>query len=154
MLYCKFTPYNYGKQCFSKLTHLPGIVGIILLTVCRRPKQAGITFYASVNESQLCLIKYNFLFPGRFDISHRKYQCLGCLEVLSTSDPAVLTQSGFWPGSISDTTYVFDQDLLLLWDILQKQIPGISERSFLKSLELYSKQKGRVSVAFLPPVIN
>ena len=50
-------------------------------------------------------------------------------------------------------TYVFDQDLLLQWDILQKQIPGISERAFLKSLELYSKQKGRVSVANLSTVM-
>ena len=80
-----------------------------------------------------------FFISGRFDISHRKYECLGCLKVLSTSDPVVLLQSAFWPGSISDMTYVFDQDLLLQWDILQKQIPGISERAFLKSLELYSK---------------
>lgn len=65
--------------------------------------------------------------------------------MLSTSDPVVLLQSKFWPGSISDMTYVFDQYLLLQWDILQKQIPGISERAFLKSLELYSKRKGRVS---------
>ena len=42
-------------------------------------------------------------------------------------------------------TYVFDQDLFLYWDLLQKQIPGVSERSFLKSLELFSKRKGRVS---------
>ena len=95
----------------------------------------------------LCQILFFFFFfiSGRFDISHRKYQFLGCLKVLSTSDPVVLLQSKFWPGSISDMTYVFDQDLLLQWDILQKQIPGISERAFLKSLELYSKRKGRVS---------
>lgn len=57
----------------------------------------------------------------------------------------VVTQSGFSPGSIRDMTYVFDQDLFLHWDLLQKQIPGVSERSFLKSLELFSKRKGRVS---------
>lgn len=86
-----------------------------------------------------------FFISGRFNISHQKYECLGCLKVLSTSDPVVLLQSAFWPGSISDMTYVFNQDLLLQWDILQKQIPGISEHAFLKSLELYSKRKGRVS---------
>ena len=29
---------------------------------------------------------------------------------------------------------------------MQKQMPGVSERSFLKSLELFSMQKGRVSI--------
>lgn len=86
------------------------------------------------------------VFAGRFDINHRRYHCPVCTKVVSTSDPAVLIQSGFWPGSISDMTYVFEQDLLLHWDILQKQIPGISERSFIKSLEQFSKQKGRVSI--------
>ena len=52
----------------------------------------------------------------------------------------MVTQSGFWPGSIRDMTYVFDQDLLLYWDLLQKQVPGVSERSFLKSLERFSKR--------------
>ena len=56
----------------------------------------------------------------------------------------VVTQSGFWPGSIIDIKYVFDQDLFLYWDLLQKQIPGVSECSFLKSPELFSKRKGRV----------
>ena len=42
--------------------------------------------------------------------------------------------------------YVFHQDLLLHWSILQKEMPGIWERSFLKSLELLSKHKGRVSM--------
>ena len=51
----------------------------------------------------------------------------------------------FLPGSITDATYVFDQDLFCQWNIIQKQVPGISERSFLKALEEFSKQKGRVS---------
>lgn len=66
--------------------------------------------------------------------------------MLSTADVDVVAQSGYWPGSIADTTYLFHQDLLLHWDILQKQIPGISERAFIKSLELFSKQKGRVCI--------
>jgi len=82
---------------------------------------------------------------GRFDINHQRYQCLKCNKLICTSEPVVVTQSGFWPGSIRDMTYVFDQDLFLYWDLLQKQIPGVSEHSFLKSLELFSKRKGRVS---------
>ena len=43
-------------------------------------------------------------------------------------------------------TYVFDKELFLFWDILQKQLPGVSEGAFLKSLELFSKRKVRVSI--------
>ena len=84
-------------------------------------------------------------FSGRFDINHHKYQCQECFKVHSSSDPVVVIQAGFWPGSMKDMSHVFDQDHFLHWDILQKQIRGISERSFLKSLELFSKRKGRVS---------
>ena len=85
-------------------------------------------------------------FAGRFDINHSKYEYSNCQKVLSSTDPAVIVQLGFWPGSITDMTYVFDQDLFSYLDILQKQVPGISQSSFIKSLELFSKQKGRVSV--------
>ena len=60
-------------------------------------------------------------FVGRFDINHSKYECSNCQKVLSSADPAVIVQLGFWPGSITDMTYVFDQDLFSYWDILQKQ---------------------------------
>lgn len=83
---------------------------------------------------------------GRFDVNHRRYKCLQCGKMLCTSEPVVIIQSGFWPGSIKDMTYVFDKELFLFWDILQKQLPGVSEGAFLKSLELFSKRKGRVSI--------
>ena len=41
--------------------------------------------------------------------------------MLCTSEPVVIIQSGFWPGSIKDMTYVFDKELFLFWDILQKR---------------------------------
>lgn len=139
--------YAVKVSCCLNLNWLIYVYAICICTI-HIFLQTSIPCYGSVNYSQYhVLSNIIFFFPGQFDISHRKYQCLGCLKVISTCDPVVLTRSGFSPGSISDTTYVSEQDLLLQWDILQKQIPGISERSFLKSLELYSEQKGRVSVA-------
>ena len=82
---------------------------------------------------------------GRFDISHTKYKCQQCENVLSSTNPQVIIQLGFWPGSVSDMTYVFHEDLLNYWDILQKYVPGVSQNSFVKSLEAFSTQKGRVS---------
>ena len=70
--------------------------------------------------------------------------CPDCKSVNSSSNPLVLVQLGFWPGSVTDVKYAFHQDLFLHWDILQKQVPGISQASFIKSLECYSLNKGRV----------
>ncbi|XP_032232016.2 uncharacterized protein LOC116605656 isoform X1 [Nematostella vectensis] len=85
---------------------------------------------------------------GRYDLLHRSFKCNGCNELFSTSHPLVLIQLGYWPGSVTSVTYGFDQRLLSYWDILQKQIPGISEHAFLKSLELHSQLYGRI------PTIN
>lgn len=79
-------------------------------------------------------------------MSHTKYECPQCENVLSSTNPRVVVQLGFWPGTISDMTYVFHQDLFCYWDILQKHVPGISQNSFVKSLEVFSMQKGRVSL--------
>ena len=100
-------------------------------------------FQLYINCSFKCL-------TGRFELNHRRYECQDCHNILCTSDPFVVIQSSFWPGSIKDMKYVFDQDLFLHWNILQKQVPGVSERSFLKSLEVFSNQKGRVSMSRIP----
>ena len=55
----------------------------------------------------------------------------------------IITQLGFWPGSVTNMTYVFDPEFFLHWDLFQES-PGCSERSYLKSLEQYSVRKGRV----------
>ena len=56
-----------------------------------------------------------------------------------------MVHAGYWPGSPTDTSYVFDQQLFYLWDSLQKRMPGTSETSFVKALEDVSVLKGRVS---------
>ena len=71
-------------------------------------------------------------------MSHVLFQCLDCKKDLPTSDPLVVTQLGFWLGSISSMSYVFDHKVFLHWDLFQKECPGSSERSLLKSLERFS----------------
>ena len=75
---------------------------------------------------------------------HVLFRCLQCHKDLPTSNPLIVTQLGFWPGSISNMIYVFDPEVFLHWDLFQKESPGSSERSFLKSLEQFSLRKGRV----------
>ena len=105
-------------------------------------------FCNSILLAMICMTyKWSTCFPsvlGRFDLSHVLYRCLGCTKDLSTTDPIITAQLGFWPGSIANTTFVFDQELFLHWNLFQKQSPGTSERSFLKSLEQFSVRKGRV----------
>jgi len=53
-------------------------------------------------------------------------------------------KANFWPGSSDRPCYVFDQQLFLFYDLLQKNNPGISEYGFIKTIEQVSEQKGRV----------
>ena len=57
-----------------------------------------------------------------------------------------LIKLGFWPGTPNNTIHVFDMDFLEQWDLMQKRMPGVSERSFLKSLEDCSHEKGQVCI--------
>ena len=40
---------------------------------------------------------------------------------------------------------MFDQDTFLYFDLLQKNMPGVSESGFIKTLEMFSQSKGRVN---------
>ena len=62
-------------------------------------------------------------------MSHVLFQCLDCKKDLSTSNPLVVTQLAFWPGSISNMNYVFDPKFFSHWGLYQKESPGSSERS-------------------------
>lgn len=53
---------------------------------------------------------------------------------------------GFWPGSVErHSQYLFDEDLFLFFDFLQKFNPGMSTSGFLHALEQFSAAKNRVS---------
>lgn len=93
----------------------------------------------------------NYFFPGRFDVSHVLPRCLQCNKDVPTSNPLIVAQLGFWPGSVSSPTYVFNPSLFLHWDLFQKESPGSSERSFLKSLEQFALREGRVCMNLFPP---
>ena len=55
-----------------------------------------------------------------------------------------VVQAGYWPGSPTDTSYVFDQQLFKLWDSIKKRMPGTLESLFIQALEDVSVMKGRV----------
>ena len=59
--------------------------------------------------------------------------------------PTTFMESRYWPGSISNITYLFDEEVLIFWDRLKSFMPGTSEAAFLKSLEHLSKERSRVS---------
>ena len=88
---------------------------------------------------------WSFLSTGRYDVNLCIFHCKDCKNVFSPLDSSNLIQAGYWPGSISNTKYVFSQDLFFKWDLLQKRLPGSSESGFLRSLEDFSVIRGRVS---------
>ena len=98
-------------------------------------------------STHVLLIFFNFspfLCTGRFDVNFCLFHCKGSQQVFSPLDVCSLIQAGYWPGSISNTKYVFSQELFLKWDLLQKRLPGSSESGFLRSLEDLSVIRGRV----------
>ena len=95
------------------------------------------------------LIKITFIpvyLSGRFDletVSH--YQCVDCPVTLPFKlDIEAVIKMGFWPGTPTNMCHLFARDLLDYWDMAQKAMPGVSERSFITSLEDFSSAKGRV----------
>ena len=82
---------------------------------------------------------------GRFDLNDATPLCHACGEVMELTSPHDVIREGYWPGSAERRSrYIYDQDLFLFYDLLQKNNPGISEYGFLKTLEQFSEEKGRV----------
>ena len=89
---------------------------------------------------------YFFYFAGRFDIEIGHLVCLNCNLTLSKWDIKTVISMGYWPATPNNVTTVFDQEVFEFWDILQKLSPGVSQRSFLMSLQEFSLNKGRVGI--------
>lgn len=87
---------------------------------------------------------------GRFDFNKCIVKCTNCDMVCEPwSDYCFVIKNGYWPGSLkSSSSYIFHQDVLRMWDILQKQMPGTSQKSYLEGLKEFSMQKGRVNDDF------
>lgn len=84
-------------------------------------------------------------FLGRYDLKDSWIQCEKCDANFNIEFPHKLVRENLWPGSpTASGAYMFDQDMFLFYDILQKNMPGISESGFIKTLEQFSVHKGRV----------
>ena len=64
------------------------------------------------------------------------FRCKSCFNIIpqEVSLKQIVT-AGFWPGSPTNFLQLFDQDLFEYWDIMQKRMPGVSERSFVMALQ-------------------
>lgn len=71
--------------------------------------------------------------------------CTECGFTSVPSCPSDALKLGFWPGGPIKSKYLFDFSLLHMFDLLQKQMPGVSEGGFLRVLESLSEKRGRVS---------
>ena len=84
---------------------------------------------------KLCIL--TIIYIGRHELDDTKILCEGCgIEIFL---------DGFWPGSVErHSQYLFDVDVFLFFDYLQKYNPGLSTSGFIHSLEQFSAVKGRV----------
>ena len=85
------------------------------------------------------------MFLGRYDLSDAHVVCTAC-HVVFTDRFHEMVFEGFWPGSAGRTpTYLFHQDVFRFFMLLRHHNPGVSHLGFLRTLEMFSLQKGRVS---------
>lgn len=74
---------------------------------------------------------------GRYDLDDFIFFCNDCKSEQYLE--------GYWVGCVErHSQYIFDEDLFLFFDYLQKFNPGLSTSSFLHTLEQFSSEKNRV----------
>ena len=88
-------------------------------------------------------------YTGQFDLNLAMATCTECSFTSVPSCPNDALKLGFWPGGPLKSKYLFNFLLLEMFDLLQKQMPGVSEGGFLRVLELLSEKRGRVSLHLL-----
>lgn len=92
-----------------------------------------------------CSLMFIRIYLGRYDLNDVQPICESCGEQIHLQSPHDIIREQYWPGSASrKSTYLFDTDLFLFYDLLKKNNPGVSETGFLKTLEQISLAKGRV----------
>ena len=87
-----------------------------------------------------------YTFLGRFDLNViTAYCCCKCGNARQSEMTTIdIVSAGLWPGTPVNFNVLFDQELFEHFHILQKRMPGVSERSFLLGLQDFSFNKGRV----------
>lgn len=70
---------------------------------------------------------------GWFDFSKLNYICTACGKDLETINLAVVVKAGYWLGSPNDVSYIFHQDLFVLWNASQKEDAWNIWKCFCKS---------------------
>ncbi|XP_057370011.1 uncharacterized protein LOC130691120 [Daphnia carinata] len=82
---------------------------------------------------------------GRFDLKNTEFWCSECKQSrLATNEEYMC--SGYWPGSLSNCSYFFEENLLRMWHRLRHKTPGTSERKFIETLEEISLDCNRVNI--------
>ena len=61
------------------------------------------------------------LIPGRYDLADAEHVCIKCKTPMRLAHPHGLLREELWPGSAGKRSqYMFDQDMFLFFDLLQK----------------------------------
>ena len=77
-------------------------------------------------------------------MNHVLFRCLQCQKDLPTSNPVVVTQLGFWPGSVSNMTYVFDPEVFFTLGSVPEGKSWLFREilSYISGIVFFKKRKG------------
>jgi hypothetical protein len=93
----------------------------------------------------MTLLVIIFVILGRFELLRYQYKCDSCGLKQDPFDLRTILKSGYWPCSPKKFGCLIQTTVFEFWDQFRKQMPGSSERSFLESLNAFTKLHGRVS---------
>ena len=89
---------------------------------------------------------------GRFDFNKYVVHCRNCNDVTPSWTIRDVVQTGYWPGSPSETSYVFDQQPLVV-GLPPEENTWYIESSFIRALEDVPAMSGRVLLIFCCSVL-
>eukprot|EP00794_Sanderia_malayensis_P003930 gene3930-4480_t len=93
-----------------------------------------------------CMTEDNeIVFVGRFDLNMYTTTCKDCSHTSNPFNLRTIIQSGYWLASVKSCTYLFCEDVFVLWDAFKTRMPGSSEHSFVNALEEISNMNARHS---------
>ena len=90
-----------------------------------------------------------FLFLGKYMLKQFTTLCKSCGERNNPFKMSTIMSSGYWFASPENFFYLFSNEVFEVWDSFRKNMPGSSEMAFLKSLDQFTENYGRVRLVLL-----
>ena len=92
-------------------------------------------------------------FSGRFEVRSATLLCSACSTRYDVTEKEYI-QSGWWPGALSGSNYLFSEKLLKFWYHLDHQFQGASTNKFVAVLNQMALEEERVYILSIIAILK